>query len=182
MRILLFLLSFLVLFPAVSIAQEEQTTKKRYYNSPNTSGGGGIYVSPTTSTSARNRAPIPLNQILRGKSSTVSYRPSTSFYGGANARPYGSGNDFSLALTPQDVRAREAARAKEVKAMERRNAREAAKRGTLADQDAAYLASFSAVPEEEEAKKRRASSSQPIKVYRKKSDLEKPKRIFNSVY
>lgn len=169
MRISLFLLGFIVFLPVSVQAQDSADVRPRYYNAPTNVGAGGA-------------SPIMLRQMVRGQTTRPSGISGTgSYYGGQNARPYGTqANNFSLSLSPSEVRARQAQRDAEIRAMEQQKEL-AAKNGkyNTQQQTDTYLQQFQS---EEKKSARKTTTYKKRYIYNRPSTLETPKRVFNSVY
>jgi hypothetical protein len=182
MRILLFLAVFTVLFPLVGQAQEAGSPNRKYYNTPDFNGGtGGIYVAPTTNAAYTPAAPILLKQMLEGRDSTALPGSPQSYYGGVNMRPYDGQNTYSLALSPQQIRATQEKRNAELRNEQRRQELEAQK---LAKSEAAQRRSEESSRQFEQRAYEPAAAVRetPRVIYNKPELGGTAKRVFNTTY
>lgn len=174
MRIFFTVLLVSFILPCAAYAQTtDDESKRRYYNSQG-QYGAQIYNSPSTS----SRGPLSLKQLLQGRENAADGSRAASYYGGYNNRPYGvDNNSYSLALSPDEIRATRARR----DALARQQEREALN-------DLNRQASALYVEDETDAYLETFQSNQPIRRRTKakpydprEKGFEMPPKVFNSV-
>ncbi len=173
----LFFISLLVLGTFVSygvFAQSSDNSGRTIYNRTNMNANDSqLYVS--SGSNYRSRGPLSIRQMLEGKTDAAN---GSQYYGGSNMRPYGADdNNYSLSLSPSEVGAARARRDEWARQREKENMR------MMQEDD---LFATNAAPFNKKQLKKtgiKPYQSRGRRVYRKKTpDLEKPKKVFNSIY
>lgn len=167
---------FVVLSVFCVLASSAQAQERPLYNSSGSGGGRTIYNGSSVSGGGN---PLSLNQIIQGRS-TTGYEYS---YKGTGYNPYGPGNLDSSDITREDIqkfRAEQAAQYAE---------QEKAARGSFTSYDTEerkesdeqeYLNRFQ--NGEGKTEETPAQATKKNLVYKgREREIEKPRRIFNSV-
>lgn len=152
----------------------------QYYNSQG-NFSGQIYNSPSGGYSIGG-APLALNQILQGRDGAADGGRSSAYYGGYNNRPFGmDNNNYSMGLSPSEIRASRAARDRAAQQYEKENMSnlaETANIGATQQQAQQLMQQF-----QSPASERIYAPSTQRRIYQKReSGFETPKRVFNSIY
>lgn len=178
MRVFFALLLASFIFPCTAHAQTaDEESKRRYYNSQG-QYNAQIYNSPGTST----RGPLSLKQLLQGRENAADGSKS-SYYGGYNNRPYGvDNNNYSLSLSPDEIRATRARRNALAQQRERESTSDLNKQASalyMEDETDAYLNTF----QSDRTNTRRTTTQRPTQSRGNRRDggFEIPPKVFNSV-
>lgn len=162
-------MKFLGLFFTVSLILWASTAHAQsIYNKPNNDYQTG--------------GPLSLNQLMRGNENAATGARNVRYYGGQNFRPYGLDNDnFSLNLTPEQVRANRAERDRLAQQREQENLENL---NNYYDELAAYEAQIQQQNQQGQASQSRSRG--PVRrVLRDDSEERResvmPRRIFNSL-
>ncbi|MCB1529506.1 MAG: hypothetical protein H6853_00590 [Rhodospirillales bacterium] len=170
---------FVILSVFCVLASGAQAQERPLYNSSGSSSGSGGRAIYNGSSVSGGGNPLSLNQIVEGRS-TTGYEYS---YKGTGYNPYGAGSLDSSEITMEDVRKFRAEQAAQYAEQEK------AARGSFMSYDSEerkeeeeqeYLNRL----QQEEAKTEEAPAQTTKKnlVYKgRPRDIEKPRRIFNSV-
>ena len=178
MRLFLIILFACTFFAVDAFAQSNDVSGRTYYNSRvQTNSDTPLYNA--SGSSYYSKGPISIKQMLEGKGSDAADGTRTF----NSASPYGGDrNNYSLSLSPAEVRASRARRAAESQRAERENQRrsqQTAQAGYAQDEADNYLGRFQTT-----GNPSTTAVSGKRRVFRKKKtlDLEIPKKVFNSIY
>lgn len=177
MRLFLTVLLMSLAFPVAVIAQERDESGRTYYDR-GTGYGARIYNAPNSSYGTRG--PLSLRQMLQGKTDAAN-GSKNSYYGDSNFRPHGvDNNNYSLSLSPDEIRASRARRDSLARQRERENAnalQQTAQFDDVEDQTNGFLNKF-----QSGNVRAPANLSRKNRFKQRKNGFEMPKKVFNSIY
>lgn len=175
MRLFLTVLLVSLAFPVTAMAQTDDSGRKVY----NRGAGYGTKIYNSPNSSYGTRGPLSLKQMLEGKSDAAD-GSKNSYYGGSNFRPYGTdNNNYSLSLSPDEIRASRARRDALAQQRERENQRSLLQNAQYDDvesQTNGYLNRF-----QSGAVRAPANLSKKKRFKQRKRGFEMPKKVFNSI-
>lgn len=180
MRVFFTLLLVAFIIPCAAQAQTaNENEKRRYFNSQG-QYNSQIYNSPGSS----SRGPLSLKQLLQGKENAANGSRSSSYYGGYNNRPYGVDNsNYSLSLSPNEIRAARQKRNALAQQRERESSNDLNKQASalyMEEETNTYLETFqSNKPNTTRRTNTRSQGQRPAQT--REDRFEMPPKVFNSV-
>ncbi len=178
MRLFLTVLLISLMVPVAGMAQQSDDSGRTIYNRSLSGNGARLYNAPNSSYGTRG--PISLRQMLAGKENAAN-GSKNSYYGGSNFRPYGTdNNNYSLSLSPDQIRASRARRDAFAQQRERENMKtlqQTAQLDGVEGQTNNFLNKF-----QSRAVRAPANLGRKDRFKQRKKGFEMPKKVFNSIY
>ena len=161
-------------FPPFSVSAQT------LYNSSGNGSSSALYNSPGLYSDNRG-GPLSLKQLLQGNQNATLGAKDSSYYGRGNFRPYGiDNNNYSLSLTPQQIRESRARRDAIAQQRERESLAsiERAEFIPIEGESNQGLNSFQRGTGATATGRRQIKS----KYKQRDNNFEMPKKVFNSIY